>query len=130
MFERGKEAMDEDEELSELRDILVEGEIQEEDMSTGNLKPYRKYIGELTLLDGVIFYGNRIVIPRILRKELLDILHKAHQGVDGMYHVARLGYVIFARDILNQGWTVECGHNFSAESSTVEQAPVLLAHPV
>ena len=49
---------------------------------------------------------------------------------DGMYHVARVGYVIFVRDILNEVRTVECGPNFSAESSTAGQAPVLLAHPV
>ena len=41
--------MDGDEELLELRDILTEGETQEEDMSIGRLKPYMKYIGELTL---------------------------------------------------------------------------------
>ena len=44
--------------------------------------------------------------------------------------MARIGYVIFARDILNEIRTVECGPNISAESSTAGQAPVLLAHPV
>ena len=44
--------------------------------------------------------------------------------------MARVGYVIFARDILNEIRTVECGPNISAESSTAGQAPVLLAHPV
>ena len=88
-FERVKRAMDEDEEMVELRDILTEGETHGEDVSTGRLKPYMKYIGELTLLDGVIFYGNRIVIPGTMRQEVLDILHKAHQGVEGMYHAAQ-----------------------------------------
>ena len=37
--------------------------------------------GELSVLDGVIFYGNRILIPGSLRQEVLVILHKAHQGV-------------------------------------------------
>ena len=86
--ERVKEAKDEDEELSELRDILTEDETQEEDLLQGHLKPYRKSMGELTLLDGVIFYNNRIMIPKPLRKEVLDILHKAHQGTYGMYHAA------------------------------------------
>ena len=72
--------MDEDEEMLELRDILIEGETPREDVNTGHLKSYMRYIknGELTVLDGVIFYGNRIMIPGSLRQEVLVILHKAH----------------------------------------------------
>ena len=29
-------------------------------------------------------YGNRLVIPALLRKEVLECLHAAHQGVAGM----------------------------------------------
>ena len=62
--------MDEDEEMVELRDILIEGETPREDVNTGHLKSYMKYIknGELSVLDGVIFYGNRILIPGSLRQ--------------------------------------------------------------
>ena len=83
--------MDEDEEMVELRDILIEGETPREDVDTGHLKSYMRYIknGELSVLDGVIFYGNRILIPGSLRQEVLVILHKAHQGVEGMYHAAQ-----------------------------------------
>ena len=37
------------------------------------------YLGE----DGVIMY-NRVVIPKILRQQTLEILHAAHQGVSSM----------------------------------------------
>ena len=62
--------MDEDEEMVELRDILIEGETPREAVNTGHLKSYMKYIknGELSVLDGVIFYGNRILIPGSLRQ--------------------------------------------------------------
>ena len=40
-------------------------------------------------MDGVIFYGNRILIPGSLRQEVLVILHEAQQGVEGMYHAAQ-----------------------------------------
>ena len=43
-FERVKMAMDEDEEMVELRDILVEGETPREDVDTGHLKSYIRYI--------------------------------------------------------------------------------------
>ena len=60
-------------------------------MDTGHLKSYMRYIkkGELSVLDGVIFYGNRILIPGSLRQEVLVILHQAHQRVEGMYHTAQ-----------------------------------------
>ena len=52
-FERVKAAMDEDEEMVELRDILVEGETPREDVDTGHLKSYMRYIkkGDLSVLD-------------------------------------------------------------------------------
>ena len=77
--------------MVELRDILIKGETPREHVNTGRLKSYMRYIknGELSVLDGVIFYGNRILIPGSLRQEVLVILHKAHQGVEGMYHAAQ-----------------------------------------
>ena len=34
--------------------------------------------------DSMLFFDNRVVIPTSLRKEILDRLHMAHQGVTGM----------------------------------------------
>ncbi|XP_052253072.1 uncharacterized protein K02A2.6-like [Dreissena polymorpha] len=39
--------------------------------------------------DGVIFKGEKIVIPKCLRKEMLQRLHKAHLGYDSMDRRAR-----------------------------------------
>ena len=74
-----------DEELLELRDVIINGQ----ELDTERLSHYKRYMGEFTVLDGVIFNGNRILIPRSLRKEVLDVLHMAHQGVTGMYHAAQ-----------------------------------------
>ena len=35
----------------------------------------------LTIAEGLVFYGNRLVIPAALRQEVLDALHTAHHGV-------------------------------------------------
>lgn len=48
------------------------------------LRPYHRYAGSLCLVDGVILLGQRIVIPPVLRKPVLDALHAAHQGVSAM----------------------------------------------
>ena len=47
----------------------------------------RKYYScreELWLQDELVMFKDRIVIPATLRKQVLDILHSAHQGVEGM----------------------------------------------
>merc|ERR1712082_103466 len=66
-FERVKEATDVDEELLELRDAILKGE----EVDKERLGQYNRYMEDLTVLDGVIFNGNRIVIPRSLRQEVL-----------------------------------------------------------
>jgi len=53
------------------------------------LEQYWKHRNELSVVNGVLLYNNRIVIPKSLRKEVLDSLHSAHQGVAGMKARAR-----------------------------------------
>ena len=48
------------------------------------IKHYFKFRHDLHILDGVICYKDRIVIPDALRSKILDIIHGAHQGVSGM----------------------------------------------
>ena len=44
---------------------------------------------DLYVLHGVILKGNKILIPRPLRAEILECLHAAHQGVNGKSANAR-----------------------------------------
>lgn len=43
--------------------------------------PYWNLRQNLPVVDGVVFYGTRLVIPVSLRREVLGSLHTAHQGV-------------------------------------------------
>ena len=36
---------------------------------------------ELSYIDGLVMRGNRIVIPKMLRKRILDICHEGHMGI-------------------------------------------------
>ena len=45
------------------------------------LHPYWCFRDELTLVDGLIMKGNRVVVPSTLRQSTLDRLHDAHQGI-------------------------------------------------
>ena len=43
---------------------------------------YWNYREDLSIEDGVIFKCNRIVIPEILRKEMLSLIHQGHMGIE------------------------------------------------
>ena len=46
-----------------------------------NMKPYRKYQGELSVHNNLLFYQNRLVIPKQQQQQVLQKLHNSHQGI-------------------------------------------------
>ena len=48
------------------------------------LRQYWRVREDLRVLDVVAMYGDRTIIPQGLRKDVLVVLHSAHQGVTGM----------------------------------------------
>ena len=53
------------------------------------IREFLQHRDVLTYVDGVPLFKNRVVIPKSLRGEVLDILHSAHQGVTGMLERAQ-----------------------------------------
>ena len=45
------------------------------------LRPYHSDASQLTVHDGLLLNGTRIVIPSALRLDILDQLHRGHQGI-------------------------------------------------
>ena len=60
-------------------------------MSTRNevLKPYLQFKDELLAEDGLIFKGDRLVIPRMMRAGMIKQIHQGHIGVEGCLRGAR-----------------------------------------
>ena len=48
------------------------------------LREYWEVRDRLTHHNNIVYMDNRIVIPRKLRKQVLENLHSAHQGIQGM----------------------------------------------
>ena len=46
-----------------------------------DLKPYDRVKEELSIFEGVILRGNRIVVPQSLQKQILKLAHETHQGI-------------------------------------------------
>ncbi|UYV66064.1 K02A2.6-like [Cordylochernes scorpioides] len=53
------------------------------------LMPYWSRRCELGACEGLLFWGNRVIIPTNLRAKMLDELHNSHQGIVGLKSVAR-----------------------------------------
>ena len=50
----------------------------------GDISQWNRYRDDLSLVDGVVLFKDRSVIPVVLRPEVLATLHAGHQGVTSM----------------------------------------------
>ena len=51
--------------------------------------PYFNNRDELTLQDGLVFKGHSVVIPTSVRKQMMNVVHATHIGIDGCTRRAR-----------------------------------------
>ncbi len=71
--------------LAKIRDSIVSGERPREEIA----KPYHKVWSELSVEQGCLLRGNRIVIPPRGRTAVMDLLHEGHPGETRMKALAR-----------------------------------------
>ena len=55
---------------------------------TASCGEYRQLWDKVYIRARLLYYEDRLVIPRGLREKVLDILHAAHQGIGSMQHRA------------------------------------------
>ncbi|XP_048249134.1 uncharacterized protein K02A2.6-like [Haliotis rufescens] len=81
-----KQWTDRDPTLSRVRNFLLSGwpSINLEESFT----PFVKRKHELSVLDGCVLWGNRIVVPPQGREIVVNMLHEAHPGISRMKSVA------------------------------------------
>ena len=53
------------------------------------VRPYFSFRDELTTHNGLIFKGQRLVVPLALQKEMLQIAHGGHVGTESTLHCMR-----------------------------------------
>ena len=62
----------------------------EVDVEQVELRPYKARLGELSLQDGCVMWGSRIVIPPQGRKAVLELIHEGHNGESRSKSFARM----------------------------------------
>ena len=97
-WEKIKMATAEDTEMQDVMKYIMSGFPEDARMLPAHVKPYNTYKSALYIVDNVIMFGDRVVVPHALRQPVLHLLHAAHQGVDRMK--ARSADVVFWHGIV------------------------------
>ena len=76
------EETDKDENLVMLKNAIIKGWPEKRDECPLNLRSFWNYRDELSILDGLVLKGTRIIIPEQCQEQVLEKLHEGHFGVD------------------------------------------------
>ena len=83
-WERVQQAAMMDPVMQELGRLLEEGFPETRNEMGDSVREFFKFRDNLSMAQGVILYKDRVVVPRMLRREILEGLHAGHQGVVSM----------------------------------------------
>lgn len=78
-----------DEKYKTLIDNVQNGFPSSRDKANASVIPFWNIRNELSVDDGIVLYGPRIVVPKSARREVLARLHDSHQGTDRTKRRAR-----------------------------------------
>ena len=96
-----KNATKQDEEMQILRDTVLKGWPQRKDQVPPIIRPYWNFRDETTFVEEMLFKGQKLIVPKSLRKEMLAIIHESHLGINKCKSRARdsLFWIGMASDV-------------------------------
>ena len=84
-----REHTEQDEDMQILKKVILAGWPESKDEVPMAARPYFSIRDELSVLDGIVFKGEKAVIPVTLRKDMIQRIHAAHIGMEGSLRRAR-----------------------------------------
>ena len=78
-----------DEALQMMKPIIQNRWPKSKHSLPATVTPYFPICDKLVVQEGLILRGDRVVIPKALRKEMIKDLHPAHQGIESTLRRAR-----------------------------------------
>ena len=78
-----------DDTLQTLKTTILSGWPMQKDQVPIKIREYWSYRDELSVYNGVLFKGSRVVIPQLLRPEVKSKIHSSHLGVEACLRKAR-----------------------------------------
>ena len=78
-----------DQSLTILGEIILKGWPNQKDGVPMEALPYFNYRDELTIQDGIVYRGDRIIVPKALRQDMKNRVHAGHLGINSCLRRAR-----------------------------------------
>ncbi|CAH8491041.1 unnamed protein product [Dicrocoelium dendriticum] len=78
-----------DELCNRLKETILKGWPDSKNKLPKELTPFFNFRDELVTQDGLIFKGNRILVPKAMQRPMLELIHGSHSGVNACVARAR-----------------------------------------
>ncbi|XP_064423636.1 uncharacterized protein K02A2.6-like [Latimeria chalumnae] len=72
----------EDPKLNQLKDIVLNGWPDQRSAVEPSIREYWNYRDEISMNEGLLLKGDKLIVPDSMRKEMLDKLHSSHFGIE------------------------------------------------
>ena len=115
-----------DKQLQSLKTIVLRGWPETKQEVDPKITEYWNYRDEIGVQNGVIYKGDRVIIPSELRREMIQRIHASHQGEQASLRRAR--EVIFWPGMNHQIKDTVSQCSICAEYAPTQQKEPLLTH--
>ena len=78
MLQTLKDETQKDPDLQQLKTVVMDWWPQIKDKTPAETRPYWNYRDEISCYEGLMFKGDRIIVPHSLRPEILHRIHEGH----------------------------------------------------
>ena len=82
--------------MKALSSVILKGWPDNREDVSSAVRQHWSYRDELTCLDGLLFKGDKIIVPKTLQSEMLEKIHETHLGIVKCKNRARL---VLARNV-------------------------------
>ena len=117
-----------DENYKALIDNVQNGFPSSRDRADASVTPFWNIRNELSIDDGIVLYGLRIIVPKSTRREVLARLHDSRQGTDRTKRRARQN--VYRPGISNDIATTVASYNKRQEHRPSQQREPLRSEPL
>ena len=88
-FTQLQEATAQDLALETLKTTVVTGWSERKEQVPIQVRDFWNYREEISLHNGILFKNQRVIVPKVMRPEILSRIHSSHQGVASCLRKAR-----------------------------------------
>ena len=81
-----------DEDFKLLKMYVMHGWPSAQQDCVEQLRSYFTFKEEISFIDGLLFKGNRLIVPKALRNKTLQVLHRSHMGITKTQERARTSF--------------------------------------